>query len=194
MMTFLNDVNSRIQTITLNDIWEIIVATAWMTMFGLIKAFVFITNHLGNGLLNGTVFVLEKMDRKRVILDREDNEPYLERYYLLFKDRDTFPFNIFLHKFIKSDPDDLHDHPWGFRTIILKGGYWEHNEEGKFWRAPFFTQSVSATYKHRIEVNPGVTCWTIFIPYTREREWGFHKDGKWIHHESYFEEKNKKNE
>ena len=31
---------------------------------------------------------------------------------IYFKDRKDFPFNIFLHKFLKSDPDDLHDHPW----------------------------------------------------------------------------------
>ena len=63
---------------------------------------------------------MEYLGRRRVINDREDNEPYLERYYIFLKDRKTFPFNIFIHRFLKSDPDDLHDHPWEFRTIILK--------------------------------------------------------------------------
>ena len=62
--------------------------------------------------------ILEKLGRKRVILDA-DNAPYLTRYYLFLKDRKWFPFNIFLHNFHKGDPDDLHDHPWPFITFIL---------------------------------------------------------------------------
>lgn len=74
---------------------------------------------------------LEARGRKRIVYDRVDNEPYLERYYLFLKDRgEHFPFNVFLHRFLKSDSDDLHDHPWPFATLILKGGYWE-------WRPQF---------------------------------------------------------
>jgi len=68
---------------------------------------------------------LDRHGRKRVIMDRIDNEPYLERYYIFFKERTWFPFNVFLHKFLKSDPDDVHDHPWGYFTLILSGGYYE---------------------------------------------------------------------
>jgi hypothetical protein len=78
------------------------------------------------------VKVMEYLGRRRIINDREDNEPYLERYYVFLKDRNNFPFNIFIHKFLKSDPDDLHDHPWEFRTFILAGGYWEYREEGTY--------------------------------------------------------------
>ena len=90
--------------------------------------------------------LLDRLGRKRVILDRESNEPYLERYYLFLKDRKLFPFNVFLHKFLKSDPDDVHDHPWPYATLILKGGYWEwvpqFNDKGQkigeiaHWRKP----------------------------------------------------------
>mgnify|MGYP003353288546 CR=1 FL=1 len=55
--------------------------------------------------------LLERLGRKRIVMDRTSNEPYLERYYLFLKDRgERFPFNVFLHKFLKSDPDDVHDH------------------------------------------------------------------------------------
>ena len=43
--------------------------------------------------------LLERMGRKRIVMDRQSDEPYLERYYLFLKDRDRFPFNVFLHKF-----------------------------------------------------------------------------------------------
>ena len=67
------------------------------------------------------ISIMSYFDRYRVIYDRYDNEPYLERFYIFLKDRKTFPFNVFIHRFLKSDPDDLHDHPWNFRTIILYG-------------------------------------------------------------------------
>jgi len=68
---------------------------------------------------------MTKLGRYRLILDRQSKDPYLERYYLFLKDRKKFPFNVFIHKFLKSDPDDLHDHPWPFMSIILRGGYYE---------------------------------------------------------------------
>ena len=65
--------------------------------------------------------LFQRWDRHRVIMDRVNDEPYLERYYVFLKDRERFPFNIFVHKFLKSDPDDVHDHPWPYATLILKG-------------------------------------------------------------------------
>lgn len=75
--------------------------------------------------------IMTYFNRFRIINDRIDKEPYLERYYLFLKNRKTFPFNIFLHKFLKSDPDDLHDHPWSFISIPIYPGYWEYLENKK---------------------------------------------------------------
>lgn len=164
---------------------------------------------------------LEKLDRKRVIMDRESKEPYLIRYYLFLKDRDTFPFNIFLHKFLRSDPDMPHNHPWPYFTIILKGGYWEwipifgfdENSmddmlagpdkdemniigEKRVWRGPGHFRVCPANSYHRIEVEPGVDCWTLFMPGKKTQDWGFltHKNWdwktvKWVQHEKYIEGK-----
>jgi len=147
--------------------------------------------------------LLEKMGRKRVIMDRINNEPYLERYYLFLKERKRFPFNVFLHKFLKGDPDDVHDHPWPYATLILKGGYYEwvpeFNSEGemvgqrRFWRAPGHFRTCSSNSYHRIELDPGVTAWTLFVPGPHVREWGFLlKDNTWIQHEQYLESRAKK--
>jgi hypothetical protein len=143
--------------------------------------------------------LLERMGRKRVVMDRIDNEPYLERYYLFLKDRKHFPFNVFLHKFLKSDPDDVHDHPWSYFTLILKGGYYEwvpqFNSRGeKFgeiakWRGPGHFRICNARSFHRIELDPSVTCWTLFMPGPQQREWGFLNKGKWVQHEEYLESK-----
>jgi hypothetical protein len=133
--------------------------------------------------------------RQRIIMDRESNEPYLERYYIFLKDRTWFPFNIFLHKFLKSDPDDVHDHPWPYATLILKGGYYEwtpqFNSNGEKigeiakWRAPGHFRFCSSTSYHRIELDPLVECWTLFMPGPQRREWGFLVNNKWIHNDEY---------
>jgi hypothetical protein len=142
---------------------------------------------------------LEKIGRKRIVMDRQNDEPYLERYYLFLKDRKRFPFNVFLHKFLKSDPDDVHDHPWPYATLILKGGYWEwipkFNSLGekigeeRMWRSPGHFRVCRATSYHRIELCEGVDCWTMFMPGPQKREWGFLVKNKWIHNDKYLTDK-----
>ena len=160
---------------------------------------------LNNGLLNVWIYLMDKMGRRRIIMDRDNDEPYLERYYLFIRDRgENFPFNIFLHKFLKSDPDHLHDHPWGYTTFVIWGGYWEYTEnaEGKRtkkWCGIGYFANRPATWKHRLELDPAYpTCWTLFIPHKRVRKWGFYKpaDGgiekeEWIEADQYFLDKKK---
>lgn len=145
---------------------------------------------------------LDKIGRKRIIMDRINNEPYLERYYVFLKDRNLFPFNVFLHKFLKSDPDDVHDHPWPYATLILKGGYWEwrpqFNSKGQKvgevarWCGAGSFRIASANSYHRIELDPEVECWTLFMPGPQRRDWGFLVKNKWVQHEQYLKERNEK--
>ncbi len=169
---------------------------------------------MANAFLN----YLDSIGRKRVIMDRESKEPYLVRYYLFLKDRKSFPINFFLHQFLRSDPDTLHDHPWPYATLILKGGYWEwipifndfvdENDaksssngriigEKKVWRGAGHFRICKAETYHRIEIEPGVDCWTLFMPGPQKREWGFltHKNWdwktfKWVPHDQYIADKN----
>ena len=125
-------------------------------------------------------------DRKRVILDRVGQKPYLIRYYLFLKERKWFPFNIFLHKFLQGDPDELHDHPWPYLTIILKGGYWEVTPKGRFWRGPGSFRFATPKSLRRVELEKGIHAWTLFIPGPKIRDWGFIVNGKWMQNEKYF--------
>lgn len=150
--------------------------------------------------------LLKRLGRHRVIMDRQNNKPYLERYYVFLKDRKRFPFNVFIHKFLKSDPDDVHDHPWPYATLILKGGYYEwipnfdsngsKISETRHWRGPGHVRFCRATSYHRIELDPNVTCWTMFMPGPQRREWGFlvkeHGKDQWIHNNIYLEQKAQK--
>jgi hypothetical protein len=142
--------------------------------------------------------LMQRLGRYRVIMDREDDEPYLERYYIFLKDRRWFPFNMFIHKFLKSDPGQVHDHPWPYCTIILRGGYWEWtpilNQAGRQlgervqWKGAGQIRFGHSTDYHRIELEPGVTPWTLFIPGPKLREWGFLVGHKWVPHDEYFEQ------
>jgi hypothetical protein len=109
---------------------------------------------------------------------------------------------VFLHKFHKGDPGDVHDHPWPYATLILKGGYYEYTPnfengkmvgETKHWRGPGHWRICSAYSYHRIELVPGIDAWTLFMPGPQKREWGFLRHGKWIQHEAYLESRRIKN-
>jgi hypothetical protein len=191
----------------------------WILLSGtwVLGGFIGMTNFIQKFLLKTWISMMDHLGRRRIIMDREGDEPYLERYYLFLPDRDeNFPFNIFIHKFLKGDSDNLHDHPWGFFTLILSGGYWEHvyTDEAKsktkrVWRAPGYWQKVEAEHIHRIELKEGNTpCWTLFIPFKRERVWGFWKpyvdlvenedkpkdSAEWIESDQYFLDRQNKKE
>ena len=110
-------------------------------------------------------------NRKRVVLDRGPSwpdynkaEPFMVRYYPLFRKRPKwFPFNIFIHKILKSDRGDLHDHYWSYFTIILKGGYWETRENGTFWRGPGYIGFRKGTDRHSLRIPEGKSAWTMIF-------------------------------
>lgn len=137
--------------------------------------------------------LFEKMDRYRLIPDRKTGANYMHRYYLLFKDRKTFPFNITLHKIVLSDDPVMHDHPWPFLTIILKGGYWEHTPKGKTWRGPGSIIWRKANELHWLELDQDKPATTLFFMGPQQREWGFIvKDSKgkdtWVKWTDYLEQ------
>ena len=146
--------------------------------------------------------ILEFFNRKRVILDRFGRE-YMHRYYLGFKEKinwnDTVkPYpNIFLHKLCLSDEDrDVHDHPWNYVTVILKGGYYEITPilkdgiqigENKVWKGPGSIIWRKANDFHRLEMeNPS---WTLFMHGWRKRDWGFLTQKGFVNHSDYIKAK-----
>lgn len=137
---------------------------------------------------------IEQEGKKRIIEDRETSEPYLERYYYM----NFRPFaRLVIHKFMRSDMDGLHDHPWAFENFILSGGYWEHTKAGKFWRGAGYHGRATANYFHRVELDPekaGGDTWTLFMMGPKEKDWGFLDDNDiWVQWETYLANKKKSN-
>ena len=99
---------------------------------------------------------------------------------------------IYMHRWLNSDPDDLHDHPWDWCSIILAGGYWEVSEhevvgsysggpnriigtqEIRIWRAAGSVLFRKATERHRVEIDPSraQNPVSLFITGPALREWG----------------------
>lgn len=113
------------------------------------------------------------------------DDPYLLRWHLIPRNP---LFNVYLHKFLRSDDDRaLHDHPWWFVSLLLRGEYVEITEAGsalrvsagwRFWQASRLFVFRRATWRHRVQLvrDDGVyetPCWTLVITGRRVREWGF---------------------
>ena len=143
--------------------------------------------------------LFNKIGRYRLIPDRRTGADYMHRYYLFLKDRKWFPFNITLHKIVRSDDPVFHDHPWSYMTIVLKGGYWEHtpifNSDGKIfsefirWRGPGSIIMRKSNEFHWLEMDPEVgPATTLFFMGPQVREWGFMVEGsRWVQHDQCLE-------
>jgi hypothetical protein len=143
--------------------------------------------------------IMNKLGRYRLIPDRRTGTDYMHRYYLFLKDRKKFPFNVTLHKIVRSDDPIMHDHPWSFTTLILAGGYWEHTpkwnedettfEDVRVWRGPGSIIHRSATELHWLELDNEKPATTLFFMGPQEREWGFIINSlsypRWIQYQEY---------
>lgn len=134
--------------------------------------------------------LMERLGRRRIIYDRDTNEPYLIRYYLFLKDRKKFPFNVVWHRILKSDDPVPHDHPFPFFTIILKGGYYETmpvlDEDGYCidfttqWKGPGSIIWHKASDYHYLTLRDNKPCTTLFFMGPQQTTWGFLTAKGWV--------------
>ena len=117
--------------------------------------------------------LLEKLGRKKIVLDRgashpnfSEAKPWMKRYYILFRNRPKwFPFNLLIHEMLADDHGEgVHTHLCPYITIILRGGYWETLDSGKYWRKPRYIGFRSANNLHRVDLKEGTKPMSIFIP------------------------------
>jgi hypothetical protein len=109
---------------------------------------------------------------------------YMRRFWLLR----LGPLQIRLHHILAEDPGrDHHDHPWPFRSVILRGWYLEQREGGRHFR-----REAGDTYRmkrgefHRIVQVADGGAWTMFITWGARRGWGFKRaDGSVVPHGEY---------
>lgn len=130
-------------------------------------------------------------------LGREAGE-YMTRWHLTPWKLWPFKKRLYLHVYQSHDQDAVpHDHPFGFRSIILMGGYTErqyfyevtptgsvmvrHHPLSKLKyrdirRRPLTMFAVPASHVHRIVKLHGKRTVTLLIRGEKEQDWGFFVD------------------
>lgn len=101
---------------------------------------------------------------------------YLRRWLLT---PTVFGWRLMLHKICRPDADRvLHDHPWDFLTLCLRGGYDEFvlaSDGARNVEAlrPGQARMRSSNHTHRIARILGPAAWTLVLHGPRRRQWGF---------------------
>jgi hypothetical protein len=119
---------------------------------------------------------------ERFLIGQQEN-PMLERWRLV----QTPWFGVYVHFIFREDLDRVpHDHPWRFRSLVLRGGYVEelHERPGdgrsrlvarRRWR----THRFPLHHAHRIvQVVPGTV--TLVVVGRKVRVWGFYEGERWV--------------
>lgn len=106
------------------------------------------------------------------------DDVYLERWFVIPRNR---WFNVYLHRFLRSDDDRaLHDHPWVNLSILLRGSYIEVSPTARRMRRPLRPVARGPRSLHRVELINGARVWTLFITGPKVRTWGFQCPKGWI--------------
>ncbi|HEU0197000.1 MAG TPA: hypothetical protein VFQ88_07250 [Nevskiaceae bacterium] len=119
----------------------------------------------------------------RLIGGKDDT--YLARWYLIPHNPVC---NVYLHHFRRSDDDRaLHDHPWPWCSILLKGTYIEATQGPGGHDDLLFRRRFSGgarlrlpTTAHRVVLDGERACWTLFLTGPRVRHWGFLCRKGWV--------------
>jgi hypothetical protein len=111
---------------------------------------------------------------KRQKIYRETGEVYLDRTIIIR----CFLGAIMFHKIYLTDNDCLHDHPWGFMSVILKGGYVEHTKTSSRLYGAGSILFRKPEFAHRLEV--WQPTWTLVFTTKKVRDWGFHTPKGWL--------------
>lgn len=127
-------------------------------------------------------------------------EGYMNRWWLLPYNRTGLAVRV--HEILSSDRErDLHNHPWAYTSIVLRGGYFEHTLREfpgrapvpiRRWYGPGSVLVRPANSFHRLELwkRPDGTeepCISLFITGPKRRDtapehscWGFLVDDVYV--------------
>lgn len=152
---------------------------------------------------DGTVHQERKGILRRLRLRRRDGTVYLDRWGVRIPGVGA----VMLHRMEAPDPGiDLHDHPWWFCSIILRGGYRELRagvreaptlatladrhpltcERGHLVvRKPLSVRTMRLDECHTITRLRRPTSWSLVIAGPVRRRWGFYLPDGWMNEHDY---------
>ena len=135
-------------------------------------------------LATALTWLADRLAREKFVITRTWSQvPYLSRWTLLGK-RFGGSHAVYLHRFHRSDADEMHDHPWPFVSLILTGGYHEktpaagwadgHGPTKRRWYGPGRILARPANWIHSVEVDPaGPPVMTLIFRGPKQKSWGF---------------------
>jgi len=106
----------------------------------------------------------------------------------------ALPFlRIYLHKICLPDYDEhMHDHPWNFISIILKGGYLEKFSNGPNYDIVSYNHNNPGTIVkrnreqvHKIEKLFKISSWSLVLAWGEYQIWGYRIGSEWVDHILY---------
>jgi hypothetical protein len=118
---------------------------------------------------------------KRRLIGSADSV-YLDRMYVI----QTPLFGIMFHRIFRPDRQrDLHDHPWNFLSIVLRGFYIEDTVDGR--KTCRWFNWKRAEDRHSIVWCSRSPVWTLVFTGRKRRTWGFWTDGgkRWVRWTDY---------
>lgn len=130
----------------------------------------------------------ERKGKVFVINGKDSDDAYLVRYLLVQSNL----MNIYIHRFLRSDHDVPHDHPWDFLTYVVNGKYielkfigWNNKNLPQFTMIGRIRKQGSLAFRkatdiHKVRVDQSLSLadkefapLTICITGPRRRVWGF---------------------
>ena len=144
-------------------------------------------------------WIISRAQRTPYLHLHKGDELYMARYWLVAPGWLPFGINARVHHIAQPDADRaMHDHPWNFVSIVLRGWYHEARPVGiepgfegeQEWhtsttRGPGDFAYRRSTDRHRItRVGPGGAL-TLFITGPRLHWWGFYTPAGKIHWRDY---------
>lgn len=100
-----------------------------------------------------------------------EHDPYMLRWHIF---RVGVLPRIFLHKFLRSDYDRaLHNHPWWFVSVLVRGQYMEHTVNSVIHRRAPSIAFRPISHRHRVKLVEEQPCWTLFFTGPERQRWGF---------------------
>lgn len=130
------------------------------------------------------------MSAKRLANNRSARWAFMERFEVPDYDGDgnyltrwrivqTPWFALYLHRFDGPDPrSTLHDHPWNFLAVVLRGGYVERRLNPQTMTV---NESHRVRWVNRVRTHDAhaimrllrVPTWTLLLVGRRQRTWGY---------------------
>ena len=137
-------------------------------------------------------------------LYHENGELYMERYWLV-PYKWNWPFAARLHFIATPDRGrHLHDHPWSFLSVVLRGWYTEERPrtiqpcfEKEQWYEQRYEATTSvvrdekswafrrATDRHTISAIGAHGVWTLFVTFRFVQWWGFYTPRGKVYYRDY---------